>query len=346
MSYKDWEGVFPETPPCFHEAVERALSERTPGWTERRITVKRKFPIMLAAAVAALCVTAAAAYVIQWNGALAQRFGADQAQQEKLTSSGAVGTPDQTVTENGVTVSALQTLGDKTGVYLLLCVKTPEGVALSDNSAFEGTQVNIEGSKDGVSWSGGFMSDSAEIASSSGKSNERYYELHLLNSQQADWNGKTITLNFKNLQEDRGKLDLYTVLEGDWSLSWTLSYTDQMRTFQLNKSYTVGGHAVTVKSVQLSPLSMTLSLGGDGLKALIGDSDLDQCGTLCTAALTLRDGTTIDDIGGEGGSDGYTDASYTSVTRFGTVRDTDQVAALILTFPWESGNNTLTIPLD
>lgn len=307
--------------------------------------MKKRFPVMLAAVIAILGVTAAATYVIHWNGKLAERFGASERQQSQLASAGAVGSADQTVTENGLTVTAIQTLGDRNGIYLLLDVKAPEDVALSDSNLFEGMGVDIEGVGDHVSWSGGFMNHSDQTASPSGAANERYYELQLLNSEQKDWNGKTITLDFKNLQADRSKLDMYTIVEGEWKLSWMLSYTDQMQTFDLNKTYTVNGQKVTVKSVELSPLSMTLTLGGEGLKTLIDDSDLNECGCLCTAALTLRDGTTIDDIGSAGGSESYTDASYTRVSRFGKVRDVDQITGLTLTFPWEKTDNTLTAAL-
>lgn len=343
MNHNDWDSVFPEVPQSFHEAVQQTLKEQVLGRTERRKTMKKRFPIVLAAVIAALCVTAAAAYVTQWNGKLAGLFDADEQQQSQLASAGAVGSVDQTVTENGLTVTALQTLGDKNGVYLLLDVQAPEDIALSDSNVFERMGVDIEGVGNHVSWSGGFMSNFDKTASPNGADNERYFELWLNNTEQEDWNGKTITLDFKNLQADRSKLDLYTVVEGEWTLSWTLSYTDQMQTFDLDKTYTVNGHAVTVKSVELSPLSMTLTLGGDGLKTLIDDSDLNECGCLCTATLTLRDGTTIDMNGP--GSENYTDTSYVCTKSFSKVRDVDQITGLTLTFPWEKTDNTLTVNL-
>ncbi|BAL00598.1 hypothetical protein OBV_33990 [Oscillibacter valericigenes Sjm18-20] len=345
MNYNDWDNVFPEVPQSFHEVVQHTLHERGLGRTGRRKTMKKRFPIVLAAAIAALCVTAAAAYVIQWNGKLAECFDADEQQQSQLASAGAVGSVDQTVTENGLTVTALQTLGDRNGVYLLLDVQAPEDVTLTDTNLFEEMSVDIEGVGDHISWSGGFMSNFDKTASPNGADNERYFELRLSNTEQEDWNGKTITLDFRNLQGDSGKLDMYTIVEGEWKLSWTLSYTDQMQTFDLNKAYTVNGHAVTVKTVELSPLSMMLTLGGDGLKTLIDDSDLDECGCLCTVALTMRDGTTIDEIGGAGGNESYTDTSYTYTSRFGKVLDAEQVTGLTLTFPWENVDNTLTAAL-
>lgn len=344
MKHKDWNGVFPETPQSFHLAVERALDACAPGKTERSFSMKRRFPIVLAAVVAALCVTAAAAYVLQWNGALARRFEASPAQQERLASAGAVGSVEQSVTDNGITLAAIQTLGDKNGVYLLLSVHAPEGMELTDENSFDKLRVEIQGA-DRLSWCGGFMSGSLETASPSGTDNARYFELWLYNTRQADWNGKTITLDFADLLADRGKLDLYTMAEGDWSLSWPLSYSDQMRDFRPGKTYTVGGHAVTVDSIQLSPLSLSLSLSGDGLEALIANSDLDECGTLCTASLTLEDGTVVDELYGPG-SEGRSGASYVRTTSFERIVDALRAKSLTLTFLWESGENAITIPLD
>ncbi|WP_312612311.1 hypothetical protein [Oscillibacter sp.] len=344
MTHENWDGVFPGAPQDFHRAVEQALSECTPARTERRFPMKRKALFIAAAAVAALCVTAAAAYVFKWNEAMARRFGADPKQQELLSSAGAVGAPEQSVTENGLTVSALQTLGDKNGVYLLLSVKAPDGTALTDASGFEMLGVNLEGS-DHVSWSGGFMSGPAQTASLSGAENERYFELRLYNTQQADWNSKTITLDFANLQADRGKLNMYTVTEGEWALSWPLTYTDAMQSFTFGETYQVNGHAVTVDSVQLSPLSLALSLSGDGLEALIENSDLNEAGSLCTVSLTMEDGTVLDELYGPG-TERYADALYGRTTSFDQIVDADRAAALTLTFFWESGNNTITIPLD
>lgn len=343
MNHNDWDNVFPEVPQSFHEAVQYTLNERVLGRTGRRKAMKKRFPIVLAAVIAALCATAAAAYVIQWNGKLAELFDADEQQQSQLASAGAVGSVDQTVTESGLTVTALQTLGDRNGVYLLLDVQAPKDIALSDTNLFEGMGVDIEGVGNHVNWSGGFMSNFDKTASPNGADNERYFELWLNNTEQEDWNGKTIALDFKNLQADRSKLDMYTVVEGEWKLSWTLSYTDQMQTFDLNKTYTVNGQEVSVESVELSPLSMTLTLGGGGLKTLIDDSDLDECGCLCTVALTMRDGTTVDMNGP--GSENYTDTSYTRTNPFEKVLDAEQVTGLTLTFPWEKTDNILTAAL-
>lgn len=352
MNNNDWSKVFPEVPQGFHETVQNTLNTQLPNKTGRKRIMKKRYPFVLAAVVAALCVTAAAAYVIQWNGKLAEQFHANEQQQSELASDGAVAPVDQTVTQNGVTVTAVQTLGDKNGVYMLFDVKAPEGITLSDTNVFENTNVDIDGQH--VSCSGGFMNNNDKTGSPSGAASERYYELRLNNTEKTDWNGKTITVDFTSLQADKGKLNMVNVVEGNWKLSWTLSYSDKTQAFEINKTYNINGHKVLVKSIELSPLSMTLNIGGDGLKQLIDDSNLKECGGLLTCSLKLKDGTSFEDFDGGRrenpgeilpGNGSWTDTTYTRTNPFGKILDVDQVTGLTLTFPFEKTNNTLTVTL-
>lgn len=346
MNNNYWDNVFPEVPQSFHQRVQRTLDTRILSKTARKKVAKKKFPIVLAAVIAALGVTAAAAaYVIQWNGKVAERFGANEQQQSELVSAGSAALVDQTVTKNGLTVSALQTLGDKNGVYLLLDVKAPDGITLSDDNGFSPTVI-IEGVGNHVSRTGGFVDNTDRTASPSGAANERYYELWLINSKQEDWNGRTITVNFAELTAPNGTVKPDVVLEGPWQLSWQLSYLDKTQTLVSNKTYSINGHGIVVNSVELSPLSMKINLSGDGLKQLIDDSDLDTAGCLLTPTLTLHDGKTFDLYGSyapEGQK--HTDTTFAFTKSFAKILDMDQVASLTLTFPSEKTNNTLTVTM-
>jgi hypothetical protein len=251
----------------------------------------------------------------------------------------------QTVTKNGLSITALQTLGDKDGVYLLFNVKAPEGITLSDANGL-GMDVDIEGVGHNFGFTCGFMDNSDPTASPSGAANERYYEVYLYNREKEDWNGKTITFDFANLTvvdpDDSPTPNRRVVVEGNWKLSWTLSYTEQMQTFDINKTYKVNGHEVVVKSVNLSPLSMTLELDGSGLARLVDNSDLKEAGNLCTLSLIKKDGTTFDSYPMQ---EGFSGTSYKRMDRFYPVQDVEQVTGLKLTFYWEKESNTLTIPL-
>ena len=345
MKNNDWNNVFPEVPQSFHETVQRTLNTQILNKTGRKKVMKKRFPVVLAAMITALGVTVAAAQVIQWNSKLTQRFGANEQQQNQLALDGFMASVDQTVSEKGLTITALQTLGDKNGVYLLFSVKAPEGITLSDANGLD-IAVDIEGAGRNFGLTGGFMMNSDLTASPTGAANERYYEVYLDNRNKEDWNGKTITVDFANLTDaapsgsPAGNRSV--VAEGSWRLSWPLSYSEQMKTFDINKTYEVNGHEVVVKAVSLSPLTMTLELGGNGLAQLVDNSDLKEAGNLCTLSLIKKDGTTFDSYSMK---EGFSDTSYKRMERFYQVQDVEQVTGLELNFYWEEANNTLTVTL-
>ncbi len=345
MKNNDWNNVFPEVPQSFHETVQRTLDTQILNKAGRKKVMKKRFPVVLAAMIAALGVTAAAAQIIQWNSKLTQRFGANEEQQNQLALNGFMASVDQMVSEKGLTITALQTLGDKNGVYLLFSVKAPEGITLSDANGLD-IDVDIEGAGHNFGLTGGFMMNSDLNASPTGAANERYYEVYLDNREKEDWNGKTITVDFANLTDaapsgsPAGNRSV--VAEGSWRLSWPLSYSEQMKTFDINKTYEVNGHEVVVKAVSLSPLTMTLELGGNGLAQLVDNSDLKEAGNLCTLSLIKKDGTTFDSYSMK---EGFSDTSYKRMERFYQVQDVEQVTGLELNFYWEEANNTLTVTL-
>jgi hypothetical protein len=342
MNKNVWNNAFPEVPQSFHETVQRTLDTLISNKTGRKKVLKKKFSIMLAAVIAALGVTAStAAYLLRWNDKLAERFGVNEQQQSQFAENGAVAAPDQTVTVNGVTITAIQTLGDKNGVYVLFTVKAPEGIELTKEGSGISADVNIEGINH-VGWCAQFVLDNEKPVSPTGAANERYYELWLDNTKGENWNGKKITVQFSDLRDLNKGPDDNIIVTGKWNLSWKLSYMDQMQTFDINKTYTVNSHEVVVKSVEISPLSMTFELSGNGLEHLIADSDLNEAGGLCAVSLMKKDGTTVD----EGPRiERYSDNTYTQIIRFGQVRDLDQLAGFMLTFYHEAAENTTTVAL-
>ncbi len=345
MNNDDWNNVFPEVPQNFHETMQHTLDTQILNKIGRKKVLKKRFIIVFAALISVFGVTATAAQVIQWNNKLAQKFGVNEQQQNKLASDGAMTPVGQTVTKNGLTITALQTLGDNNGVYLLFNVKAPKGITLSDSNGL-GMDVDIEGIGHNISLTCGFMDNSDPTASPSGAANERYYEVYLDNSEKENWNGKTITVDFANLTvvdpDDSPTPNRRVVVEGNWKLSWILSYSKQMQTFDINKTYNINGHQVVVKSVNLSPLTMTLELGGSGLAQLVANSDLKEAGNLCTLSLIKKDGTTFDSSPME---EGFSGTSYKRMDRFYPVQDIEQVTSIKLTFYWEKEKNTLTITL-
>lgn len=324
------------------QTVQPALNPQMFHKVSRKRVKKIRFAFALAAIISILSVTVvSAAYLLQWNGKLVDKFSVNEQQQSELAEIGAFASADQTVTKNGVTITAIQTLGDSHGIYVLFDVKAPESYEFTKAGSGISMKVVIEGAKQ-VSWSSSFVFDNKENDSFTGVANERYYELWLNNSQGEDWNGKTISVEFADIRDLNKEPDDNIVIAGKWNLSWKLSYMNEMQTYDINKSYTVNRHEVLVKTVEISPLSMTLKLGGSGLEELVSKSDLKTAGGLCSVSLRKKDNTTIQ----EGPRrEAFIDYTYTQEIRFGQVQDMDQLTGFILTFYHETKDNTIEVTL-
>lgn len=332
MQTNDWKTVFPEVPESFHNAVRGAL-ERAARQARRK---KGKRLIALAAAAAALLVSAAA--VATWHGKVAERFEAGPEAQKALSEQGAVGLVNQSVSQNGLTVTALQTLGDKNGLYILFHIRAPEGISLSEDDSAIGLDVSVDGA-DRLSWSASFLPDAEKPA---GAENEHYFELWLDNTRGQDLLGREITVRFSDLRDMSRGPEENVVVPGAWELSWPIAYMDQMRTFDLNAVYTVAGQSVVVRSVDISPLSMTLRLEGEGLETLAARSDLNEAGGLCAVTLVGRDEERFP----EGPKNEFISGGvYTQIIRFSRVYDLTGISGFELTFYHEPDDNTIPVPL-
>ncbi|SHI10065.1 protein of unknown function [Sporobacter termitidis DSM 10068] len=327
-----WDNVFPEVSENFHQRIADTL-KNAEGLPPRRKPYKKRFLLLLAAVLAIGTLTAGAVYIARWNDRLANRFEADETQQSALVSAGTAATVEQSASANGLTVTALQTIADKNGIYVLLDIKAPAGTALTDESCFEGVGLQIDGVP-GINTSSGFWSDT-ELSESGGEklpANERYYAIHAHNSNKADINGRAVTVGLTNLMTDKGKLQLEKVLDGKWELRWTLSAPDTSRKFDIDKVCAINGHDVTVKSLELSPISGTLTL--DGKDMLAFKPMLDQLDEPFISYLLMKDGSffALNGMGSGGWGDMGTDL-YVRTASFDMLLKVDEVAGLVLTPP-------------
>jgi hypothetical protein len=347
MNDKIWNSIFPEVPQSFHETIQRTLNSQALNTTGRTKVMKKRFALILAAVFALCSVTAAAAYFIKWNDKLAERFEASEEQQNQLASDGAIASVEQYVTENGLTVKAIQTLGDKNGIYILLDVTAPDGTVLTEDNSFEGIGVTIEGAPR-VNYSSSFLDENSNTSEGFvSVSNERYYEIWIFNNEQEDLSGREIKIGLTNLQADKGKLDMYTVLEGEWELSWTLEYADMTQIFDIDQSYDISGHEVFIDSIELSPLSMSVYLSGSGVNEFYDILDVAHCNNLLSPSVILQDGSSFGAYGGPG-REGWTDAGkqlYCLTSCFDKILDLNQAAGVSLYFPTGNEADTITVTL-
>ena len=117
---KEWrlEQEFPEVPDCVHQTVLETLGQLEEKGRERKPVKKMKWIILAAALTAAFGLTVAAAELFDWNPAAAENFGEPIKEvQDKLTMDGVAKEQEISATDNGITVTAVQTMNDENVFY-------------------------------------------------------------------------------------------------------------------------------------------------------------------------------------------------------------------------------------
>lgn len=122
MKNRKWNREFPAVPQSVHQSVLDTLASLDVQEAKKvkKKKMKKRTVILLAAAmVAVLGVTAAAAGVFQWHDRAEEVFEAEPAVQEKLVMEEVAQPAYQTVSDSGLTVSAIQTIQDGNCFYAL-----------------------------------------------------------------------------------------------------------------------------------------------------------------------------------------------------------------------------------
>lgn len=328
MYKNDWNQKFPNVPISFHNKIETTLKEIT---TVKHKGLSRKGIAVLAlAAVLTLgSITVMASGLFQWNQKLAEIFSANKEQQNNLIEKGVTQQAKSSVTDNGLTISLVQTLQDKNYFYALLEVAAPKDIKLTDTNLFEEWQFDVSGQKDySYSTGHGFM----DVIQEPEITNKRYYEIWIKKS--IDFNEKDFTLHFKNLQADAGKLDMYTILEGDWTLTWKMSYKDSTEYFDINKKCNLSGYDVLVKRVEITPLSMTIYFDGEDIKFMekaekVDLGKLEFLKPIFFKGVKYNDGTVVSISGGGGEGFDKSTGEYKLSTCFDKVIQIENVKGLL-----------------
>lgn len=306
MDKLNWEKALPEVSKGFHSRLETTLGiiSLKKEATKNRMSKKLRILLVAAAVVVVGSITASAADLFKWNRKVSEKFEASEQQQNDLILKGVAEKKEAGVSNNGLTISLVQTLQDKDYIYIALEVTAPDDIKLGDTNLFEASNVRLSGAF--KSTSGGFMAqkETEELT------NSRLYEYWIHKAAGTNLDGTEITLSFKNLQADAKKLDMYTILEGEWNLSWTLNFSDSTRYYDLNRNYNLSGHDVLVKRVEISPLSMTIYYKDADIKNMekaegVDLSRLDSLDPIQLAGFQYKDGTSIQIHGGGGGGEGF-----------------------------------------
>lgn len=351
---------YPEMTEAFHARVTQTLAA-----LEDKKMKKRRFIFrsgMAAVAVCAVCLVSVGAYAaVQWlHPKLVDVFDMDESQQQMVEEQHMVSDVDATATDNGLTVHAVQTLGDKNGAYILLALESEDEELLESLMGFETVQIEILGIEN-YNMGADFVSEYEQDADGNFVLDEygnlilkpledgkRYYQIWLQPAYgEEGFYGKQISIELSQLLiltgEDPYAYDEYDIYEGTWELSWMLDFEDSTKTLELNKTIQILGVDVVVSEVEYSPLSERLVLTGEGLPILDEQYgwEIDEINfgmNIMIESFLMADGTVVTPLSGLGGNE-YTDETrltYISESSFESILDAENVIGIRLrTIPYD-----------
>lgn len=271
MEYEQLNHVLDQVRPSRQQ--EEAMLKRLLGEErmEHKMKRGRNLPKLAAAAlVAVLAVTSALAVVTGLDRRLLNYFGAEPGQEE-LFSPGAV-VVDKTLTDQGTTLHIGQVVADRYSALVLLDLTAPAGTVLDGDYYVLGDSIRAT-APDGTKMSG--WGTGWTLLEDEDPGDNHISLLMRVNTMYEDFNflGAKLSLDFEGLYDNN--LEKNALAQGRWKCTVTLPGGDPGRYAAMEEPVEVGGNQVTLKSLYVSPLSLTWELGE-------GEDDLESIDTSAT----------------------------------------------------------------
>lgn len=274
-----WQKEMPEVPANVHEAVLDALETIN---TEKEIdgvkqmskhkSMRKAF--LVAVLAAAMLGTTAFAAELLWNDKAAEQFNDPSEElQQKTLENGVAEMQYTSATDQGITVTAVQSLQDESRVYMLLKVESEEPV-IDGNSLFEGLELTADGLDMHdlfVNMGGGFVDKEEQLLTKEG-----YYAIDAMKNPETVWNGDMLHIALSDYSfytyegDDWGGKHI----DGNWNLDISLTDASFLsKTIEVNEDFDYNGVPVTINYVKVSPLSVFISYDRADMDRVVRDQD-------------------------------------------------------------------------
>ncbi len=140
MSDHNWKKAAPEVPEEFHMKFEETLKQIENNKIIHYKKKSRKMMIRILATAAILCslavTTIVAGELFQWNDVLKKRLNPSKEQQEFLADQGYIKGIGQSQTQNGVTITLVNTVQDQNLLYALFKIETDDSISMDDTKGY------------------------------------------------------------------------------------------------------------------------------------------------------------------------------------------------------------------
>lgn len=345
MKRRQWNRGFPDVPVQVHQTVLDTLEglgeqEREDvqmrNLKEGERMKKRKLrtrtmALLAAALVVVLVSTVAAAELFRWNEKAGEIFEAEPEIQSKLVMEEIAVEEHQSVADNGLTVTAVQTIQDSNCFYALFEVKAEDAGIRIDEDCSMDYLLDFHGGQDpfcAMGW--GFVDRTRQEAG-----NSRYFEIFGTKMEEsgADLN---MGIHFTALRGPGAKaMDGDVMISGDWNFELALHPAKNLH-IDVKRDFQIGGCQVLVESVDLSPLTCRLTCNGEDIWVLAEKEgvNFDQLDELLNTRITgvvYEDGRVIEQDGLGTLWERYPrEGSYERLIRFERVIEPEKVSGLLL----------------
>ena len=306
MLENKWKDIAPEVPYDFHEKFEETLQRidkaDVAGKRYKRKKIRGRVLIVAAVICAAMAVTVAAKEFFKWNDYLVKRLDPSEEQQETMQESTYIQNIDQSVTQNGVTVTLTDSVQDQGFLYAFFEVKTDDNISMTDNTSFEEmTHFKIDGKEVYADDDNRFGSLSTGVSQDNllnydqDSAHSKYFTAWISYDSDYDLSNKTVEITLKNLT-DEGDYDKTVITDGTWDFKWTLGTVKSPTTLDVNRKCDFGGYEITVKKMEITPLLWSLYLDYDEAMKVYEDekNKFEYAGT--DYGMDLYDRTNIDQV--------------------------------------------------
>ena len=233
-----------------HEGMETQKED------SRRTGISRKkIAIILAAVTLSLAtVSVTAGVYIRWSEGLKEKLQLTKTQEEELEETGAAESTEASCTRQGITVTVLQSITDQNFSHLAFSVKG-YSAETKEQPDFEQVIVKVDGKE--VNASGSFRNFGEEDMPVYQKADGTMEYLMQIDSNEE--NGlavKKIQVILENLGTVNKQAEFVSGVKGTWTLDWKLAGTEKEEGLSVNQ--TIGDTDTVVKSIEITPLSLTI----------------------------------------------------------------------------------------
>ena len=343
----------------------------SPKKTRKKIPAKRLFLVAAAVMLGAGGVTAGAAAYMRWSKTASEGMQASEEMQKKMEETKLTVPVNKSDTQNGVTVTVAQTIVDSYYAHIIFKVegydagegKEPsfetETIVVDGYNPYEEEYDEKRNFSSGGSWYNGVITgeDGELIRISDGKPlkeiEEKWegykledgsYEYCMTLTHTADKDyfvGKPIHVELHNLGTAE-KADFTNAIDATWSFDWVLDGSSEKKEYDLNAP--VGDTGVTVKHVEISPISLNVTY--DFPKKIYNKMDNSSGMLFFPDGVRLKDGTELKGIYLGPGTEGYISQNeYFIAFPVDRILDTDEIDAILVRKGVES-RDRYTIPLE